>query len=113
MSRGNRFEGNMSSSAIRKLSASKVKEIFIQNISTNDTKSLNIGMDKTVKQLKTEIKKLFNLSYSLDEYALRVKTNGMNAGKLIQEQDENKTLFENHFKSQCIVIFGKEKNRGG
>ena len=113
MNRGNRFEDNMGSSAQRKLSANKVKEIFIQNISTNDTKSLNIGMDKTVKQLKAEIKKLFNLSYSLDEYALRVKTNGMNAGKLIQEQDENKTLFENHFKSQCIVIFGKEKNRGG
>ena len=37
----------------------------------------------------------------------------MIAGKLIQEDDENKTLFENHFKSECIVQFGKEKNRGG
>ena len=36
----------------------------------------------------------------------------MNVRKLIQEDDENKTLFENHCKSQCIVIFGKVKNRG-
>lgn len=115
MSRDNRFySGSGQSSAHRQLSATKVKEIFIQNIANNDdTRPLQIGMDKTVKQLKKEIEKLFGLNYSLDEYALRVKTNGMNAGKLIQEEDENKTLFENHFKLQCLVIFGKEKNRGG
>jgi len=115
MRRDNRFSSNIEqSSAHRQLSANKVKEIYIQNIANNnDTRPLSIGMNKTVKQLKKEIEKLFNLNYSLDEYALRVKTNGMNAGKLIQEEDENKTLFENHFKLQCLVIFGKEKNRGG
>jgi len=115
MERGNRFQGNIANSgAHRQLSAKKVKEIYIQNIANNnDTKSLQIGMNKTVKELKKEIEKLFNLNYSLDEYALRVKTNGMNAGKLIQESDESKTLFENHFSLQCLVIFGKEKNRGG
>lgn len=102
------------SGARRQLSANKIKQIYIQNIANNnDTKPLNIGMNKTVKELKKEIEKLFQLNYSLDEYALRVKTNGMNAGKLIQEADENKTLFENHFKLECLVIFGKEKNRGG
>lgn len=115
MSRDNRFSGNIvNSGAHRQLSAQKVKEIYIQNIANNnDTKPLKIGMNKTVKDLKKEIEKLFQLNYSLDEYALRVKTNGMNAGKLIQEADESKTLFENHFTLQCVVIFGKEKNRGG
>lgn len=115
MYRENRFSGAMvNSGAHRQLSANKVKQIYITNIANNnDTKPLNIGMNKTVKELKREIERLFNLSYSLDEYALRVKTNGMNAGKLIQEADENKTLFENHFKLECQVIFGKEKNRGG
>ena len=116
MSRENRFkEQNIKlPGANRNLSAHKTKEIYIQNIANNDdTRPLEIKMDKTIKELKKEIEKLFSLNYSLDEYALRVKTNGMNAGKLIQEDDENKTLFQNHFKSQCIVIFGKEKNRGG
>ena len=115
MSRANRFEGNIANcGARRQISANKIKQIYITNIANNnDTKPLNIGMNKTVKELKKEIEKLFCLNYSLDEYALRVKTNGMNAGKLIQEADENKTLFENHFKLECQVIFGKEKNRGG
>lgn len=115
MNRNNRFgdENISNNSAHRKVSATKIKEIYIQNIANDDTKSLKISMDKTVKQLKKEIEKLFNLQYSLDEYSLRVQTNGMNAGKLIQEKDENKTLFENHFKSECLVKFGKELNRGG
>lgn len=115
MNRDNRFSNNNAnnSGAHRNISAKKVKGIFINYIVTNETKPLNIGMDKTVKQLKKEIEHLFNLNYSLDEYALRVKYGGMNLGKLIQEKDENKTLFENHFKSECIVSFGKEKNRGG
>ena len=80
---------------------------------TNEIKELEISMGITVKQLKKEIEKLFKLNYSLDNYSLRVKYNGMHAGKLIQENDENKTLFENHFHSECYVIFGKEKNIGG
>ena len=85
--------------------------IFIINIATNDKRSLEIGKDKTVKELKKEIEELFNLDYSLDEQSIRVKYAGMKIGKLIQEQDENKTLFENHFKSECIVSFGREKNK--
>lgn len=112
MKRENRFTNFYSH--IREKSAKKIKQIYIQNIANNnDTRPLSIGMNKTVKQLKKEIEKLFNLNYSLDEYSLRVKTNGMNAGKLIQETDEDKTLFENHFKHECLVIFGIEKNRGG
>lgn len=91
----------------------EIKEIFIQNVANDETKLLKIGMNKTVKDLKKEIEKLFNLSYSLDEYSLRVVTNGMHGGKLIHEQDEDKTLFENRFSTQCLVKFGKEKNRGG
>jgi hypothetical protein len=115
MIRENKFLDNTPNcSAHRQLSAKKVKEIFIQNIANNnDTKPLKIGMNKTVKDLKKEIEKLFGLNYSLDEYALRVKTNGMTAGKLIHEADESKTLLENSFTTQCKVIFGKEKNRGG
>ncbi len=115
MSRENRFANNIQNSgAHRQLSANKIKQIYIQNIANNnDTRPLSIGMNKTVKQLKKEIEKLFGLNYSLDEYALRVKTGTMNAGKLIPEADEDKTLFENHFKLECVVIFGKEKNRGG
>ena len=84
-------------------------KIFINNINTNDTRALNISMDKTVKELKKEIEKLFNLSYSLDEYSLKIKINGMRGIKLINEQDENKTLFENNFKSECYVMFSEEK----
>ena len=115
MSRDNRFSGNIvNSGAHRQLSAQKVKEIYIQNIANNnDTKPLKISMNKTVKDLKKEIEKLFQLNYSLDEYALRVKTNGMNAGFLIQEANESKTLLENYFTLHCVVIFGREKNRGG
>ena len=114
MIRDNRFSNNIvNSGAHRNISATKVKVIYINYIITNETKPLNIKMDKTVKQLKKEIEKLFNLNYSLDDYALRVKYGGMNLGKLIQEKDEAKTLFENYFKSECIVSFGKEKNRGG
>ena len=40
--------------------------IYIINIETNDKRSLEIGKDKTVKELKKEIEKLFNLNYSLD-----------------------------------------------
>ena len=114
MSRENRFLDDISNSgAHRQLSAKKVKEIYIQNVTNDDTKSLKIAMNKTVKELKKEIEKLFNLSYSLDEYALRVKGNGMNSGKLIYEQDENKTLFAAGFTLQCYVLFGKDKNIGG
>lgn len=84
--------------------------IYVNYINTNDTKSLIVGMNKTVKELKKEIEVLFNLSYSLDEIFLRVKRPGMLTGKLIFEED--KTLFENHFKPECLVVFGKEKLRG-
>lgn len=115
MFRENRFANDIQNCGThREVSGHKIKQIYIQNIANNnDTRPLSIGMNKTVKQLKKEIEKLFGLNYSLDEYALRVKTEGMNAGKLIQEADEDKTLFENHFKRECVVIFGKEKNRGG
>lgn len=115
MFRENRFANDIQNCGThREVSGHKIKQIYIQNIANNnDTRPLSIGMDKTVKQLKKEIEKLFGLNYSLDEYALRVKTGGMIAGKLIQEADEDKTLFENHFKLECVVIFGKEKNRGG
>ena len=69
-------------------------------------------MDKTVKQLKKEIEKLFNLNYYLDDNNLRVKLPGRRTGKIIQEYDENKTLFYHHFKLESCVYFGKEENRG-
>ena len=90
-----------------------IKKIFIEDISTEQIKELEISMMITVKQLKKEIEKLFKLNYSLEDYALRVRNNGMGLGKLISEYDENKTLFELHFRSECLVIFGKPTNKGG
>ena len=82
MDRENRFQGDIENSGThRQVSAKKVKGIYIRNIANNnDTRALQIGMNKTVKDLKKEIEKLFNLDYSLDEYALRVKVNGNIAG---------------------------------
>lgn len=91
-------------------SNSKAILIYVNYINTNDTKPLIIPRNKTVKELKKEIEVLFNLSYSLDEIFLRVKKPGMLAGKLIC--DEDKTLFENHFLPESLVIFGKEKLLG-
>jgi len=115
MFRENRFANDIQNCGThREVSSNKTKEIYIKNIANkNDTRLLSIGLNKTVKQLKKEIEKLFGLNYSLDEYSLRVKVSGMEGGFLIQEEDEDKTLFENHFKSNCIVMFGKDKNRGG
>lgn len=115
MERSNRFEESLiNSSAHRKTSAQRVKEIYIQNeANDDDTKPLRIGMNKTVKDLKREIEKLFNLNYSLDGHKLRVKINGKPASKPIDEKDEDKTLYENRFKNECIVLFGSEKNEGG
>ena len=93
-------------------SNSKAILIYVYYITTNDTKPLIIQRNKTVKELKKEIEVLFNLSYSLDEIFLRVQKPGMSAGRLICDEDEDKTLFENHFFSESLVIFGKEKNRG-
>lgn len=114
VTRESRFLEDISnSSARRQLSAKKEKEIYIQKVTNDDIKPLKISMNRTVKELKKEIEKLFKLSYSLDEYALRVKGNGMSSGKLIYEQDENKTLFANGFTLQCYVLFGKDKFIGG
>ena len=115
MERNNRFEESLTkSSAHRKTSAESVKEIYIQNEANDeDTRPLRIGMNKTVKDLKREIEKLFNLNYSLDGHKLRVKINGKRASKLIDEKDEDKTLYENCFKNGCIVLFGAEKNEEG
>ena len=115
MFRENRFANDIKNIRThREVSSHKTKEIYIKNIANNnDTRPLSIGLNKTVKQLKKEIEKLFGLNYSLNEHSLRVKVPGMDAGFLIQEADEDKTLFENHFKSNSIVMFGKEKNRGG
>ena len=92
-------------------SMNKIKMIYIQNLINRDIRQLNIEMSKTVKDLKKEIEKLFHLNYSLDNFPLGLKTHGRE--RLIKEEDENKTLFENHFTSECVVIFGKEKNTGG
>lgn len=92
-------------------SNSKAIPIYVNYITTNDTKTLIIPRNITVKELKKEIEVIFNLSYSLDETFLRLKKPGMMyAGKLIC--DEDKTLFENHFLPESLVIFGKEKLLG-
>ena len=84
----------------------KVKPLLICNIITDEKRELNIGMDKTVKELKKEIEKLFNLSYSLDNTALEIKRNGIRNARIIREEDENKTLFEFNFKTYDLVYFG-------
>ena len=91
-------------------SNSKAILIYVNYITTNDTKTLIIPRNITVKELKKEIEVIFNLSYSLDETFLRLKKPGMHVGKLIC--DEDKTLFENRFSSESLVIFGKEKLLG-
>ena len=110
MNRENRFDNNLAGpGAHRNISATKVKEIFIQNVANDDTRPLKIGMDKTVKQLKKEIEKLFNLNYSLDEFKLKIKRCGIPFAKQISEENENRTLLENHFTNQCLVQFGRQK----
>ena len=96
-----------------RLNMDKIKEIFIRNLTTDEVRPLKISMSKTVKELKKEIEKLFNLDYSLDDYCIRVATNGMRFGKMIQEENEVKTLFENHFSIHCVVTFGRVKIIGG
>ena len=67
-------------------------------------------MDKTVKQLKKEIEKLFNLNYSLDSNNLLVKSpEGRNARPI---HGENETLFFHHFKSESHIYCGREELRG-
>ena len=107
MSRENRFsDTSLNCSSRRRLSVEKVKEIFIQNVTNGDKRSLNIIMKKTVKDLKKEIEKLFGLDYSLDAYSLRVQTSSITGEKLIPPEDETKSLFDNGFTARCIVFFG-------
>jgi hypothetical protein len=115
MEKQNRFDQSYNNNleSRTKMIQSRKKLIYIENIRNGEVKPLEIEMSKTVKELKKIIEKLFNLNYCLDDSPLRVKAGGMNNGFLIQEKDENKTLFENHFTRECLVLFGKEKNRGG
>ena len=107
MSRENRFSDTSSNcSSRRRLSVEKDKDIFIQNVTNGDKRSLNIIMKKTVKDLKKEIEKLFGLDYSLDAYSLRVQTSSITGEKLIPPEDETKSLFDNGFTARCIVFFG-------
>ena len=115
MSRENRFLGNSTkTSAHRRLSAKKVKDIYVQDIADEeDIRPLKIAMNRTVKDLKKEIEKLFNLSYTLDNHQLKYKNNGMTSFVSIHEQDESKSLYDNHLTSDSLVAFGKELNEGG
>ena len=80
MSRENRFSDTSSNfSSRRRLSVEKVKEIFIQNVTNGDKRSLNIVMKKTVKDLKKEIEKLFGLfleSSNKFNYWSKINTSG-------------------------------------
>ena len=114
MSRENRFSDTSSNfSSRRRLSVEKVKEIFIQNVTNGDKRSLNIIMKKTVKDLKKEIEKLFGLDSSLDDISLRVQTSSINGQTLIPPKDEQKSLFDNGFTPICEVFFGKDESVGG
>ena len=117
MSRENNFLKKENISKIksrRKLSAEKVKEIYIQRLGDEDYIPLKIAMNKTVKDLKREIEKLYNLNYSLDDHGIKVCSNGMKGGfRPIEQSDEGKSLFDNKFTSGCTVSFGDEKNEGG
>ena len=99
----NRFESNYSQ--IPK----KVITLYIHNI-TGEERTLDIGIDKTVKQLKKEIEKLFNLNYSLDSHNLRVKFPYARVPKLIH--GENETLFFHRFKSESHVYWGRGELMG-
>ena len=110
MSRENRFSDTSSNfSSRRRLSVEKVKEIFIQNVTNGDKRSLNIIMKKTVKDLKKEIEKLFGLDSSLDDISLRVQTSSINGQKLIPQGDEQNSLLDNGFTPICEVFFGKDQ----
>lgn len=115
MSRENRFLGNSTStSSHRRLSAKKVKDIYVYDIENEeDIRPLKIGMNKNVKDLKKEIEKLFNLSYSLNDHQIKFKNNGWTDFKLIHQEDESKTLFDNLLTSDSLVVFGKDLNIGG
>jgi len=74
---------------------------------------LKIAMNKTVKDLKTEIKNLFNLNYDLSNQELRVQNPGKKNTKVITAENETKILFDLHIISECIIKFGKQQNNGG
>ena len=101
----NRFESNYSQ--IPK----KVITLYIHYIFTGEERTLDIGIDKTVKQLKKEIEKLFNLNYSLDSENLIVKSlRGRNSRPIL---GENETLFFHRLKSGSYVYWGIQPVIGG
>ena len=89
------------------------KLIRIQNAITEIEKELTISNSKTIKQLKSEIIKLFGLDYNLDKQDLRVEKPGISSPKIITREMENKTLFELRFVNETIVYFGQQQNDGG
>lgn len=93
--------------------SSDLKQIIVTNIITRDNRPLFISMDKTVKELKKEIEKLFKLNYSLSDITLQYKNSYMRTPKTINEDLENKKLLDIPIKTDAIVYFGKEQNRGG
>ena len=112
MERKGRYEADIPKGS-RSSSLKKGRIINVENSSTGDSRQLSIQNSWNVKQLKKEIEKLFNLSFKLDNRRLKLKTNGMPQGIVINQDDENKTLLELGFTSFCFVFFGNEQNVSG
>ena len=89
------------------------KLIRIQNIITEIEKELKISNRKTIKQLKSEIIKLFNLNYDLNNQDLRMQKPGWSSPKIITKEMENDTLFKLHIVNETIFFFGQQQNEGG
>lgn len=112
--RGNRFDDPAPPAERRKSAAQKVKTLYIERIDFDDTRELRTAMNISVNELKRKIENLYGLDYnSLDRIELRVQYGGMSAPKLITQDDEEKSLFENHIPSYAKIKFGLEENRGG
>ena len=89
------------------------KVIRIQNIITEIEKELKIYNGKTIKQLKSEIIKLFNLNYDLNNQDLRMQKPGMSSPKIITREKENDTLYKLHIVNDTYIYFGQQQNNGG
>ena len=89
------------------------KLIRIQNIITEIEKELKIYNGKTIKELKSEIIKLFNLNYDLNNQDLRMQKPGISSPKIITKELENDTLFKLHVVNETTFFFGQQQNNGG
>ena len=93
-------------------SKKETKKILIRNVNEDREEELEISPSKTVKYLKNEIERIFNLGgQKLTSIRLRLIKKSERCGKLLD--DDNKILFDYHIANGDRIDFSTLKNRGG